>query len=412
MNALILDGATGKRMKPITNWIPKDLMRIDGISLLQRHLDPLQKMNEVKTILVTIHQHEEKVLKAIKSIDKQNKPIISYIETKLQGTAKATLDVWKLLGKNEPLLVIYGDVFFDNPLRLFKSMATQKTSEASLLGYGPLKKYHSGIMQISPLFGGSGYVVEKFIEGLPNPNLKLDLGRAVSHAGLLILDPSAYKLLEIAYNKNKPNKFHLGEHFFPIAIEKIRFYVHNIGSHQDLGTIDQYCDLQERIYNKKLKGTDASKNLKEAFKALLEVQGTIYLIGNGGSLLVAQHTALDFVKAANRRAICLSDPAVITAYANDITFQGTYKNCLKNFIQKEDVLIAFSASGSSHNILEAVEYCNNTEINTIGVTSKSSPLAKISKIAIEFEQSDPKILEDLFSITMHKLTRLLEDVKP
>ena len=80
MNALILDGATGERMKPITNWIPKDLMRIDGISLLQRHLDPLQEMDEIKTILVTIHQHEEKVLKTIKAIDKQSKPIINYIK--------------------------------------------------------------------------------------------------------------------------------------------------------------------------------------------------------------------------------------------------------------------------------------------------------------------------------------------
>ncbi len=402
MNALILDGATGERMKPITNWIPKDLIRIDGISLLQRHLDPLQEMDEVRCIAVTIHQHEDKVLNAIGLIDKGERKIRCQIEHKLQGTAKAVLDAWKILGKDESLLVVYGDVFFDNPLRLFKWMAriqTDSGASVSALGYGPLKQYRSGIMWIDAL-----NKVETFREGTPTQ------GKCVSHAGLLILSPQIYPLLEMVGRENKSKKFHLGEHFFPIAVEKTDFYGYDIGRHQDIGTIEQYCDLQERIYNKKL-GIEEVTDLTKVFKTLLEVNGTIYLIGNGGSLTVAQHTALDLIKAAGKKALHLQDPPTISAYANDFTFDDSIVEYFKLFITPKDVLIGFSASGESPNVLNAIAYCNEKGITTIGITSKGSTLAKISKIAISFDQKDPKILEDLFAITSHKIVKLLEDVK-
>ncbi len=407
MNALILDGATGKRMQPITNWIPKDLMKIDGVSLLERHIEILKNIKEIERIIVTTHQHSNLVDELLTKLnlgwwtDKHR--IESYYEKELKGTAYATLKAWERIDKEKPLLIIYGDVFFSDPGKLFDDMIYwyQQCGKASLLGAGEIKDPPTGIM-----VGKKDSTIQEFIEHPSSSQLK-----GLSHAGLAILHPKLFPLLENNRKRSLKDKYHLGEHFFPIAVKTYPCYACNIGEHYDIGTIEQYCGLQEKIYNRKLKTAKANKNLKEVFKALLNTKGIIYLIGNGGSLAVAQHASLDLSKAASKRAICLSDPGIITAYANDITFVRTYQNYLKNFIQKEDILIAFSASGESLNILQAIEHCNKTNIFTVGITSKDSTLARISKIAISFDEKDPKVLEDLFSITMHLIVRLIQDVQ-
>lgn len=144
------------------------------------------------------------------------------------------------------------------------------------------------------------------------------------------------------------------------------------------------------------------------FETIRDAKGYIWIIGNGGSLNVANHAALDLTKAGGKRAMCLSDPGLITAYANDLAFERVFKNYLKNFIAPQDILIALSASGASNNILEAVEQCNKTGVTTIGITSKGSALARMSKLAIEFGEKDPKVLEDIFQITFHRITKMLE----
>lgn len=149
-------------------------------------------------------------------------------------------------------------------------------------------------------------------------------------------------------------------------------------------------------------------DIGKLFEIIRDAKGYIWVIGNGGSFSVAQHGALDLTKAGGKKAICLSDPGVITAYANDLTFEKVFKNYLKNFINPQDILIALSASGESNDILKAVEHCNKTGITTIGLTSKGSELARMSKFAVEFDEKDPKILEDIFQITFHRITKMLE----
>lgn len=400
MNALILDGATGERMKPITNWMPKDLMRIDGKSLLERHIEALQKNKEIEKIAITVHQHKDKVLKAIKLLDNGDKPLIPHIEEKLQGTGYATLNVWRLLGKEKPLMIIYGDVYF----HLCPGCILVKTIEEYLFRRG-----RTSILGVNPSPKSTGFtrtdskgIIKSFSEKEPLDDTNF------YHAGLLILAPWAFPLLESHYNELDP--YNLGEHFLPMAIKKGRFYAYNIGEHQDIGTIDQYYTLQQKIYNKKLRRR-LRTDLIPIFKALLETEGIIWIIGNGGSFAVAQHACLDFTKAAGRASIPLSDPVALTAYANDISFEDSFSSQLKGVWGKEDALIALSTSGESSNILKAVDNANKEGVKTIGLTSKGSSLAKKAKIVLEFDERDPKVLEDLFSISMHLLTRLLEDVK-
>ena len=81
----------------------------------------------------------------------------------------------------------------------------------------------------------------------------------------------------------------------------------------------------------------------------------VFLFGNGGSHSNASHFANDLHKACGIKAICISDMIpTILAYANDNGQAFMFGLPMLELFEKEDVIIAFSCSGSSENITGAL----------------------------------------------------------
>jgi len=138
---------------------------------------------------------------------------------------------------------------------------------------------------------------------------------------------------------------------------------------------------------------------------------TLFTCGNGGSASIASEMVVDINKGASYgkekrfRMIGLSDSiATITAYANDVNYESVFVEQLKNFAQKDDVLIAISGSGNSPNILRAVEYANSVGCTTIGcTTSESGKLREISSLPLLVPSGHMGHLEDCFYMMTHVL---------
>lgn len=82
-------------------------------------------------------------------------------------------------------------------------------------------------------------------------------------------------------------------------------------------------------------------------------QSRVYIIGNGGSYANASHIACDLL-AAGVRAYT-HDPANLTRLANDFGWESAHALWLRGVGERGDMLIALSGSGTSRNILVAVE---------------------------------------------------------
>ncbi|MDZ4754012.1 MAG: SIS domain-containing protein [Phycisphaerae bacterium] len=89
--------------------------------------------------------------------------------------------------------------------------------------------------------------------------------------------------------------------------------------------------------------------------------GTVYTAGNGGSAAEALHLAEELVGRyrSNRpplRAVCLvADPTALSCIANDFGFDQVFARSCEAFLGPDDVLVLFSTSGSSANIVRAAE---------------------------------------------------------
>jgi D-sedoheptulose 7-phosphate isomerase len=141
----------------------------------------------------------------------------------------------------------------------------------------------------------------------------------------------------------------------------------------------------------------------------------VYLCGNGGSGGNANHLANDFLYALSKtkgsglRVHSLSaNPSTLTCLANDEGYDQVFSLQLAVLARAGDVLVVFSGSGNSPNIVKALE-----EAKTIGMTSYallgySGGKAKaLADVPIHFAIDDMQIAEDAQMVIGHMLMQWL-----
>ncbi len=103
----------------------------------------------------------------------------------------------------------------------------------------------------------------------------------------------------------------------------------------------------------------------------------IIFAGNGGSAADAQHFAAELVgrfyfERPGLPSIALStDTSMLTAIGNDYGFKYVFERQLQANAKNGDVFIAMSTSGDSENILQAIQYCQESKIISIGLAGET-----------------------------------------
>jgi phosphoheptose isomerase len=128
---------------------------------------------------------------------------------------------------------------------------------------------------------------------------------------------------------------------------------------------------------------ESSKNLAGAIdraadliSAALKAGRKLLVCGNGGSAADAMHFATEFVVRydKDRRAypaICLNaNGPDLTAVGNDYTFEQAFERQVQAFAQKGDVLVVFSSSGKSKNLLLAIEAATKAGAQSVAFLGK------------------------------------------
>ena len=159
--------------------------------------------------------------------------------------------------------------------------------------------------------------------------------------------------------------------------------------------------------------TEAVEVIKKAY----EDEATIYIFGNGGSAATASHFVCDFNKGISEERnkkfhlVCLNDNIpMLTAIANDISYDEVYRFQLKGKLQKEDLILAISGSGNSKNIINAVDYAKEVGCKVIGMTGyDGGKLRALSDYSMHVDIEDMQIVEDVHMAFDHMMFRVLGD---
>lgn len=154
----------------------------------------------------------------------------------------------------------------------------------------------------------------------------------------------------------------------------------------------------------------------EAIIKCLKNGGKILLCGNGGSAADCQHMATELVgnfgnsiKRNGLPAIALTtDTSFITAYSNDNNFDHIFERQVITLGKSGDVLIVFSTSGNSMNVILAVESAMKLGIITIALTGAYGRLGKTSQIVIAVPSTITTFIQETHVSILHILCELVE----
>lgn len=142
---------------------------------------------------------------------------------------------------------------------------------------------------------------------------------------------------------------------------------------------------------------------------------TVFVFGNGGSATTAAHIVCDLAKntrADGRRALrmmCLAvDAGTLTAYANDEGYATSFAEPLRALARPGDVGIAISASGTSPNVVRALEVARDIDVRTVGFTGPDGgSMPPLVDVCLHVSSAQIEQVEDVHLVINHLLTIML-----
>lgn len=181
-------------------------------------------------------------------------------------------------------------------------------------------------------------------------------------------------------------------------------------------TIQKNIDLHNRI----LENTLLLQRIEEAISIIIHTYKNnrkLFLCGNGGSAADAQHIAAEltgrfyFDRPPIQAEALHCNSSYLTAVANDYGYDLIYSRLLEASAQKEDVLMVFSTSGNSENIIYAVEFAKKNGIKVIAFTGDTGgKLAPLSDLLINVPSHDTPRIQEAHILIGHIICEHVEQL--
>jgi D-sedoheptulose 7-phosphate isomerase len=142
---------------------------------------------------------------------------------------------------------------------------------------------------------------------------------------------------------------------------------------------------------------------------------TIFSCGNGGSATDANHLAQELVGRyrSDRRPLAglslNADSAALTCIANDFGYEQVFARQLEGLAQRGDVLVVFSTSGSSPNILTALQAARARGVTSIALLGKQGgPARELADHSIVVPSDNTARIQELHTLILHAICEEIE----
>jgi D-sedoheptulose 7-phosphate isomerase len=158
--------------------------------------------------------------------------------------------------------------------------------------------------------------------------------------------------------------------------------------------------------------SDAAAAISQAFRN----GNKVLFCGNGGSAADAQHLAAEFSGRfyKDRKALPAEalhcNTSYLTAVANDYSYNDIYARLVDGIGQPGDVLVGFSTSGNSANVVRAFETAQEKKLLTIGFTGISGGAMKpLSHYLFNVPSADTPRIQECHILVGHIICQLVEE---
>lgn len=147
----------------------------------------------------------------------------------------------------------------------------------------------------------------------------------------------------------------------------------------------------------------------------LRAGNKVLTAGNGGSAADAQHFSAELVGRYKRErspypAIALTtDTSILTAIGNDYGYEDVFARQVGALGRAGDILLAYSTSGESANLIAAADEAHRRGMTVIALTGpRDNSLARLADIALLMPAGDTPVVQEMHLMTTHLLCDLAE----
>jgi D-sedoheptulose 7-phosphate isomerase len=143
--------------------------------------------------------------------------------------------------------------------------------------------------------------------------------------------------------------------------------------------------------------------------------GLVLACGNGGSATDAQHLAEELIARyrVNRRALpaiaLTADSAVLTCIGNDFGFEQVFARQVEGLARSGDLLVCFSTSGNSPNIVAALHAARARGAGSIALLGKDGGAARgLADLALVVASDDTARIQEAHLQVLHYICEVVE----
>lgn len=142
--------------------------------------------------------------------------------------------------------------------------------------------------------------------------------------------------------------------------------------------------------------------------------GRILTCGNGGSMCDSMHFAEELSGRYRKdrpalAAMAMSDPSHLTCVGNDFGFDQVFARAVEAWGRAGDVLIGFSTSGNSPNVIRAVEKARSLKMKAIGLLGRDGgKLRPLCDLAIIVPAQTSDRIQEIHIKVVHLVIELVE----
>lgn len=234
MKALLLSAGVGSRLRPVTDYIPKCLVPINGKVLLEYWLENLTNAG-ISEFIINTHYMYEAVEEYISTSQYKDRVTLVY-EEELLNTGGTLLENRVLL-EDEPFMIVHADNLSFCDYSAFIQAHKESNMIMTMMLFETDIPSSCGIVKLD-----ERGVVQEFHEKVKNPPSNL------ANAAVYIFEPEIFALLE----KIQKPLLDISLDLLPKLLGKTNTYLNDM-YHRDIGTLESYALAQIEIRELKLK---------------------------------------------------------------------------------------------------------------------------------------------------------------
>jgi len=333
MKAVILAGGRGERMGKITKKIPKPMIRIGGLPVLEHQINLLKRYN-IKEIILIVNYLSEVIEKYFVDGKKLGVKISYFKEGIPLGTTGGIKEIENEL--KEDFIVIYGDIMLDVDMSRIIAFHRKKNSVCTMVVHPNNHPYDSDLVEVDDN--------QRIVAFHPKPHEDGKYFRNLVNAGLYVMSPEILKYVK------KGAKSDFGKDIFPKIFRKAILYGYNTAEYlKDIGTPKRLLEVEKDYFSGKIRRLNNSNKRRAIF---LDRDGTIspkfkqdiYKVENFG-LLPNSANAIRKINKSNYLTIVITNqPSVAKGFCTEQDVKEVHKK-METLIGKEGAK------------LDAIYYC-------------------------------------------------------